>query len=236
MTANIDESKRNQDFSTEIRQRLYSIFPSAILLLGVRMANDARPHDAHQFNQGFPVPRLEAPQLEYENPFWRIERVSADFGDHRRDYYVSRDGARAGVVVIVGQDVLLVRQYRLLIHDYSFEIPGGAVDPGETPEEAAIRECYEETGVRPCKLSPLIRYQMALDTRDNPTHLFLANLFEQDAAQRATTNTNKETLRSCWIPFATSLQMIFRGMIQDSFSVIALLAYNTYRLNPDLRS
>jgi 8-oxo-dGTP diphosphatase len=28
------------------------------------------------------------------------------------------------------------------------EFPGGRVDDGETPEDAAIRECYEETGVR----------------------------------------------------------------------------------------
>jgi len=196
------------------------------------MAKNPGPHPAAQSDLNFPVPRLEPPKLEYENPFWRIERVSADFGDYQRDYYVSRDGARAGVVIIRGSNVLLVRQYRLLIHGYSFEIPGGAVDPGETPEEAAIRECYEETGLRPFELVPLIRYQMALDTRDNPTHLFLAKTSEAPDVQRAAGNSNHEGCKSCWMPFALSLQMIFGGMIQDSFSVIGLLAYNTYRANP----
>ncbi len=28
-----------------------------------------------------------------------------------------------------------------------WEFPGGKVEPGETPAEAAVRECYEETGV-----------------------------------------------------------------------------------------
>src|ERR1700761_6870216 len=102
----------------------------------------------HPFNPGIPLPKLGIARLEYQNPFWKIERISADFGDHSRDYYVSRDGVRAGVVVLKGPDVLLVRQYRLLINDYSFEIPGEAVELQETPAAAAIRECWEETGIR----------------------------------------------------------------------------------------
>lgn len=29
----------------------------------------------------------------------------------------------------------------------AFGFPGGKIDPGETPKEAAIRECFEETGI-----------------------------------------------------------------------------------------
>ncbi len=43
-------------------------------------------------------------------------------------------------------------------------MPGGKVDEGETEKEAAIRECYEETGLRICNLKEVIRRSVGTDT------------------------------------------------------------------------
>jgi ADP-ribose pyrophosphatase len=42
--------------------------------------------------------------------------------------------------------VLFVRQFRFGARRITLEIPGGMIDPDETPEHAAIRELREETG------------------------------------------------------------------------------------------
>ena len=42
--------------------------------------------------------------------------------------------------------LVLVRQFRYGIDEFSLEIPGGMIDPGEDPVAAAVRELREETG------------------------------------------------------------------------------------------
>jgi mutator protein MutT len=53
---------------------------------------------------------------------------------------------RAGVVLIENGNVALIERHRAGKHYYVF--PGGGVDTGETPEQAAAREMEEETGLR----------------------------------------------------------------------------------------
>lgn len=57
--------------------------------------------------------------------------------------------------------VHLVRQFRPAIGRTIIEIPAGLIDQGETPEDAAFRECEEETGYRPRSLRKLIFYAHA---------------------------------------------------------------------------
>jgi 8-oxo-dGTP diphosphatase len=56
-------------------------------------------------------------------------------------------GVRAGVGVFIfdeKQRVLLVKQN---YGNKLWAVPGGAIDPGETPQDAALRELREETGL-----------------------------------------------------------------------------------------
>ncbi|MFA5895108.1 MAG: NUDIX hydrolase [Candidatus Shapirobacteria bacterium] len=57
------------------------------------------------------------------------------------------------VVIFKGDEVLLVKNGDSSDHPTGvYGLPAGKVDEGETWEEAAIRECEEESGLKPTKL------------------------------------------------------------------------------------
>ena len=119
--------------------------------------------------------------------------------------------------------MLLVKQYRLLINGISWEIPGGKVDDGETPELAAVRECLEETGVRCLNPRPLLFYHPGLDMNHNPTHIFHSGEIAVDHQPQSI--HTQEVSGWEWVPLARCTGMIFGRQIMDSFSIVGLLAY-----------
>jgi len=50
------------------------------------------------------------------------------------------------IPVTIDRQVVLVRQYRHGVREVLLEIPGGLLEPGELPEQGAVRELREETG------------------------------------------------------------------------------------------
>ena len=47
-----------------------------------------------------------------------------------------------------GEQILVSREYRMAMAQWIYNFPAGLIDPGETPEESAKRELWEETGLR----------------------------------------------------------------------------------------
>lgn len=54
--------------------------------------------------------------------------------------------------------IILIRQYRYTIDRSIWELPAGSLKPNEDPDSAAARECEEEIGLAPAKLTRLRGY------------------------------------------------------------------------------
>lgn len=91
-----------------------------------------------------------------------------------RDFIVVRPPDWVNVVAVTPDDrLVLVRQFRYGIDDFSLEVPGGVMDPGEDPVAAALRELREETGYAgaPAKLLGSVHPNPAIQS--NRCHLVL---------------------------------------------------------------
>jgi ADP-ribose pyrophosphatase len=81
-----------------------------------------------------------------ETPYFRLvaRHLVGQQGD---PYYAIETSDYVSIVAIAeGGSLLLVRQFRPAVEDWSLELPAGHVDPGEEPQQAARRELLEETG------------------------------------------------------------------------------------------
>jgi len=78
------------------------------------------------------------------------------------------------VVAVTDEDELaLVWQYRVGTESMALELPGGVIDPGEAPLDAARRELREETGYEAAHLEPLSEVHPNPALQGNVCHSFV---------------------------------------------------------------
>ncbi|WP_226404347.1 NUDIX hydrolase [Ferribacterium limneticum] len=71
--------------------------------------------------------------------------------------------------------LILVKQWRPFHGVYTLELPGGRVELGESPEEAAVRELWEETGIAGKAMEKLFKLDMDFSVSNHCTQLVRTN-------------------------------------------------------------
>lgn len=121
-------------------------------------------------------------------------------------------------------EIVLVRQFRHGVGEFTLELPGGAVDPGESADQAAPRELAEETKYASAQWEPLgaLHANPAINT--NRVHMFFAKdvvLTDGLPADQG------EELEVMLVPLTAAVKMCREGAILHPFThaaVFALLA------------
>ena len=114
----------------------------------------------------------------------------------------------------------MVRQFRKAIESFTLEFPAGKLEAGESPEECLRRELEEEIAFRAETIRPLISYYPAFGYSNEIIHIYIATGL-QPIERRGGDETY---LEPATMPFPAVLEMIDRGRIRDSKTIIGAWA------------
>jgi 8-oxo-dGTP pyrophosphatase MutT (NUDIX family) len=157
----------------------------------------------------------------YDSDWLRLALADVELpsGERFEDHVVRIPRQAAATVVRDSErGVLMLWRHRFVVEAWGWEVPAGRIEPGESAEEAAIRETVEETGWRPHRLKYLGAYHPLPGAVDQTFHVFVA-----DGAEHVAEPTDAdEAERVEWVPEREVRARLRDGSISDGFSLVAL--------------
>lgn len=159
----------------------------------------------------------------YDNPWISLSQFSVVTPSGTPGIYgkVHFKNKAIGILAVDEENhVWLVGQWRFPLNSWSWEIPEGGGPLANDPLEAAKRELKEETGLVAEEWSELLRSHLSNSVSDEEGIIFLAQGLKQFEIDREETEADMRVIR---IPFNEALEMVIKGKITDSLSVMAIL-------------
>lgn len=155
-----------------------------------------------------------------QSPWISVRRDTVRYPSGKEGtYYVVERPSCVLVIPMIGNDVLLLRQFRHPVSKWCIEVVAGLIDEDEAPEQAAARELLEETGAVASSLVPIATLDASPAVMSQKAHIYIASI--ERLAQRHP--EEEEVLETLRVPFAEAVRMATSGEISGSLAVSAIL-------------
>ncbi|MCC8379372.1 MULTISPECIES: ADP compounds hydrolase NudE [Xenorhabdus] len=158
---------------------------------------------------------------------FNIQSVDLEFSNGARRIYERMKPANHEAVLIIpviGDDLLLIREYAVGIEQYELGFPKGAIDAGESILEAANRELKEEVGLGARKLELLKKLTMAPSYFSSKMNIVIA----QDLYPEDLEGDEPEPLVQIRWPIADMMSLLEHPDFNEARNVSALFFAQRY--------
>jgi 8-oxo-dGTP pyrophosphatase MutT (NUDIX family) len=174
--------------------------------------------------------RTLASEQVYSTPIFDLHRRRSGHptrGD--RHFYVLDAPAWVNIIPLTPRrEVVMVRQYRHGISDFTLEIPGGMIDPEDrSPAVAARREMVEETGYDSGRVVKLGKVHPNPAIQPNICYSFFARDVLEIGRPHADPGGSEET-EVILVPMARIKGLIASGKISHALVIAAFSFFDVY--------
>jgi ADP-ribose pyrophosphatase len=139
------------------------------------------------------------------------------------DFFILESSPWVNIIPLTPEnEVVLVHQYRHGIRSVTLEIPGGLVEPNDSPEEAARRELLEETGYREKSLISLGIVHPNPAIQNNLCYTFLAKDVYYAGKQ---SQDEREDIEVVLKSLSDIPRLIKEGVITHSLVIVAFYRF-----------
>ncbi len=154
----------------------------------------------------------------YENPWFRVVK-------DEQYHYVQEDASKNGAVVLlkIADDWIFIESYRKAHDAKLIEAPRGYGDKGESAEECALREVFEETGYQ-FQISDVVKLGVVRPNSAILASAVSAFLVEVTEAHQLK-EPDDEVMSIVRIPESELPSIVASGDISDGFTLSALSLY-----------
>ncbi|WP_114193027.1 ADP compounds hydrolase NudE [Edaphovirga cremea] len=170
-------------------------------------------------------PKILKVETVARSRLFNVESVDLEFSNGvQRVYERMRPSEREAVMIvpIIGDDLLLIREYAVGIEEYELGFPKGLIDPGEGILEAADRELMEEVGYGARHFDILSKLTMAPSYFSSKMNIVIA----KDLYPRSLEGDEPEPLPQVRWPIARMMELLEQPDFCEARNVSALfLAY-----------
>jgi ADP-ribose pyrophosphatase len=147
-----------------------------------------------------------------------VDPVVLPEGKQLQREVILHPGAVAILPLLDADRLCLIRNQRHAVGETLLEIPAGTLNPGEAPEDTAIRELAEETGYQANTWKKLTEFYPSPGILSERMHLFLAwDLLPGPPHPEA-----GEGVEPLVMPWREALDNALAGKIQDAKTLIGL--------------